>query len=388
VRLSGVANIRAGPDIMTRYAGPASCPHATIWRSSCRKRDCAYCGPRWARDWARSMRINLEHYGGDVVLVTITAPGADRLPWDDEHCSHPHGGQHGGKRGCRVQQRAAREWSETASWRYQALRRAATAYAKYHAPCAPVMLERVWEPQKRGVPHLHLVYGAGSPGELAAVAELVTKLKAIVGDYDFGYVDARGDTTKGRRVVVRGQTLKLMRGAEAARYLSAYLTGRSRYKPSIRDNLRDPAMVALLETNRVSPKLGRRKLSLPLIYMSTRLTRETRVTMRWLRKARHLYAYLRGFVDEGPEWRDAEEAAITGLVCRRAYQRRGEADDDPPDTDEVIRLAQRVDKRIEDIPTGWDRHLQKEARLAFADRLAEQVANITPAPERRLDVAA
>lgn len=322
----------------------APCPRASIWRASCKRRDCPACGPRWARDVLKVTSHNLLAYGRPVVLVSVTAPGDERLPWDETHCHHPRGGAHSGKRGCRVEQRPAREWAETAVWRFAALRRAAAAYARRNALGPVVLLERVWEPQKRGVPHVHLVLGAGTEAELDAAALFVERLKELASEYDFGFVDARGKKRKddprarGRRVVVRGVELKLIAGEQAARYLASYLAGRSRYKATIRETVADPAMAALMG--------GVRRQALPLWWLTPKLTRETLVTMRTLRRARHLWATFKGVSEEPPHWRDATDALVAALVFRRVF-RRGRADDEPdPDPGEVLRLGAAIDERV------------------------------------------
>ena len=160
-------------------AGLPECPNAQRWGaswSSCKRRSCPVCGPRWARNVATSMRVNFRAHPGAVVLVTITAPGEDRLPWDAVHCHHPRGGRCSGKRGCRVEQRAAREWSETLTWRWTKLRQAARLATIRACGEAPAILNRTWEPQKRGVPHAHLVLGAGTPAQLEAAACFVAAL--------------------------------------------------------------------------------------------------------------------------------------------------------------------------------------------------------------------
>jgi len=313
------------------------------------------------------MQTALAVAGRKVVLVSITPPGEAVLPWDEERCSHPHGGDHEGKRGCRVQQRAAREWSETAIVRLDMMRRSAAAHVRRHAPIAAKMLDRVWEPQKRGVPHWHGVFPADTPDELAAVAELVKKLKELAPEYGFGYVDARGKGRKddprsrGRRVIVRGETLKLISAEDAARYLASYLSGRSRYKPSMQETVTSPAMRALLEQG---------TLRRPLWWVSPTLTRVSMVTMRTLRRARHLWALLKGIAAEGPSWINAREAVQAALVVRQVFGRRTNR---PPPVDpaEALRLADHIDEQGHQLVTIWDglAEWEIEARHTAAFRL-------------------
>lgn len=339
------------------------------------------------------MFVNLESYDGPVVMVSITAPGTDRLPWDEAHCRHPNGGEHSGKRGCRVEVRAAAEWTETATMRYGMLRQAATRHVRTHAPVPVRLLERVWEPQKRGIPHLHLVLGVKTREELEAAGAFVAKLKEIAPDYEFGHVDARGKKgSRNERVVVRGQILKLVKPEDAARYLSAYLTGRSRHKPSIRETVADPAMSFLA---------GREKRqALPIVWLTPKLTSIKRggtgVTMRTLRRARHLWAAAFKGMCDFPKWTDIYEAIYVGATCRRAFALRGEADQGPP-LEELLESALAIaDKTMAKLdmmpktgPNSWARRYHAEQAIGeFADQLATHVAGIKRQEAPALAVAA
>jgi hypothetical protein len=270
------------------------CPNGTLWKPSCKRRACPVCGPRWARDWQRVLGVNLEALGGPVATIAITGPGADRLPWDDDYClargirdlgRH----RHSGVRGCRVQERPIREWCDTLSYRWQLLRQAARLATKREIGYAPPwLLARVWEPQKRGVPHLHLVVPYGSFAERHAADVFRKHLARLVGEYDFGHVQGR---------------LQPLEGREAARYLANYLAGRTGKKTSIRANIADP------------------NLPRSLLWLTPRLTSETMVTMRTLRRARHLWAWAAGVCDP-PKWSSFEEAVRIATVFRSIYPKR------------------------------------------------------------------
>jgi hypothetical protein len=287
------------------------------------------------------MRTGLAAYGKRVVLVTITAPGDDVLPWDEAHCRHPRGGEHSGKRGCRVEQSTAREFNATASWRLAALRRAATVYAERATGTRPRFLDRAWEAQRRGVAHWHGVYGADTPAELEAVALLVERLKASAHEYGWGFVDAKGrkrndPRARGKRVVVAGVELRLIAPEDAARYLASYLAGRSAHKASMRTAVMSPEMRSLIDGVTI------RRQSLPLWWLSPTLTKLTLVTMRTLRRARHLWAELKGVADVGPSWRDARDAITAALVLRTVFGRKANAP--PLDVAGALRLAGDVDR--------------------------------------------
>lgn len=370
-----------------RHTTSVPCPNGNVFRASCKKRTCPVCGLRWARDWTKVMFVNLGAYDGPVILVTITAPGADLLPWDEAHCAgkHSRGGEHGGKRGCRVEPRAAAEWTASATTRWGMLRQAAARVARTKAPVPVTLLERVWEPQKRGVAHLHLVLGAATAGEIEAAAIFIAKLKELAPSYSFGFVDARGKKGhRNERVVARGQILQLVAAETAARYLSAYLTGRSKKKPSIRETVVDPAMTYLTGTEK--------RHALPIVWLTPKLTRITLTTMRSLRRARHVWAYAeRKICEEPPKWaiveRDGrltlDEPIAAGAAYRRAYRRHGEATDEAAlrrVIEQAQSLADRTLAQIDMLPKSgpnWHERVRAEASLQdFGTQIAIGIAGI------------
>jgi hypothetical protein len=262
-----IAIKRDGP---TRYPLPAPvsrglvieaadrCPTPSPFNgANCRRRRCPHCGVPWVRSWQAVSRVNLEHSGHAVVLITITAPGKDLLPWG---CGKDH--EHSGDRGCKVKDDYADLWCAAAPKQLAMMRDAARqAVKRAGLPVDKLWLERVWEPQKRGVAHVHVVAGADTPLELAAAERFHAELVRLAPDYQFGD---------------RLHITKPMVGEEAARYLAGYLLGRSRKKGTIRDNLGDPRM----------PK--------SLIYVSRSLTKITGVTMRRMRVVRWYFAALSG----------------------------------------------------------------------------------------------
>lgn len=308
------------------------CPFGTMERPSCKKRACPFCGPRWARDWQRVLSQNLDSLGGPVATIAITGPGAQRLPWDEAWCAHRRPHRHSGTRGCRVMQAPLSRWCETLSYRWQLLRQAARVatqrelrerWKRAHpgerlpplSAFAPAWLvARVWEPQKRGVPHLHLVvpYGTWREREVADVFR--GHLARLVGEYDFGHVQGK---------------LAPIEGREAARYVANYLAGRSGKKSSIRDNIADP------------------RLPRSLLWLTPRLTRETLVTMRTLRRARHLWAAMDGRC-ELPRFTGWEEGVRVAAVFRRIYPRRAGPLPDELDVDSLLEWGRMTDQWEQD----------------------------------------
>jgi hypothetical protein len=96
--------------------------------------------------------VNLiDGYGGEAVLLTITAPGAEVLPWD----------------GDQVERQAARAWNLAAPKQWSAMhRRLAVVLAR--CGLKPNLLAYAWAFQKRGVLHLHLALGAQTAAEAYA----------------------------------------------------------------------------------------------------------------------------------------------------------------------------------------------------------------------------
>lgn len=277
------------------------CPNGTLERPSCKRRNCPVCGPRWARDWQRNLTVNLEHHGGPVAMIAITGPGQDRLPWDEDWCRSRGLGErhkHSGKRGCRVETKALEDWCALLQWNWQRLRQAARLACKRElehkigegnpAAVPAWVMARVWEPQKRGVPHLHLVVPYGTFDEKRSADCFRKHLARLATKYDFGAVQGK---------------LAPIEGREAARYVANYLAGRSGKKSSIRENIADPRM----------PR--------SLLWLTPRLTRETLVNMRTVRRARHLWAHLEGRCAM-PVFTTWEDGLRTSVAFRTIYPKR------------------------------------------------------------------
>lgn len=199
----------------------------------------------WLGDIKRLLLTNLLAYGDRVWMVTVTAPGADVLPWD----------------GRSVVPVAAREWNRSAARQWRELhRRAYQATRREFGPDALRTLARVWQLQARGVLHLHLVIGFGSPLEVAAARYYVACLRERTREHGFGFVDARDrDGRRGRATV--------MEPHRAAGYLSRYLGESAQLTRAI--------------------ELADRPRQ--LVWVSPALKAVSGVTMRRLRRARFLY---------------------------------------------------------------------------------------------------
>jgi len=216
------------------------------------------------------MRVNFSAYEGAVTQIAITAPGDQpyecpcgcgntipgELPWacrrrgDRPNCRHSS---------CKVDDEAADFWCATMTARWVKLREAARLACKRRG-FEPRILARVWEPQKRGVPHLHLVLGAEGRDHVAARV-FAEELHRLSPSHGFGFVDRK---------------VKPISHRDAANDLVWYLTGRTQKKSTIRDNIRHPRM------------------PLSIIWVSRTLTDVTGCTMRRLRYVRWYMAALKG----------------------------------------------------------------------------------------------
>jgi hypothetical protein len=116
----------------------------------------AKCGPCSESHRRRVARI--ASHGSDspgLFMVTLTAPGADQLPWNQEWCEHPAGHPCSGSIGCRVEDLPAAAWNGLAP-------RAWSDVVTYVRRKSGVDVQYVasWETQKRGVLHRHAIVRA------------------------------------------------------------------------------------------------------------------------------------------------------------------------------------------------------------------------------------
>ena len=272
------------------------CPDA--FSRTCKSRCCPRCGNPWAQSWGKKMEIDLSAYQGQVTLISITAPGARDhvrddgrviagvLRWD---CGRDH--DHG-KAGCKVRDADADAWCATLSKRWPKFRDSARKRATREG-FTPRLLARVWEPQRRGVPHAHLVMGAEGVDHVAA-ASYAQALHELAPAYGFGFVDRK---------------CKPISRREAARYVAGYLTGRSKKKGSIRENVSHPRM------------------PISLVWVSPVLTRETGCTMRRFRYVRWFIAWRDNRVPVAPALSGPLLVDIAHLAAR-IRRRVGRAGDD------------------------------------------------------------
>jgi hypothetical protein len=267
-------------DFDQRYLGADEqtfCPECfrSRWQGGrCKRRDCPAYAPIYLRDHAERLRRNLAAWGGKTVLVTLTAPGADLLPWDRSKCQP---GEHvcSGPRGCQVDSIAAANWNATVTKRLGNLLKAAREQARrtHRGAARVVVLAYVCEAQRRGVFHPHLVLGYLTAADRVALDTFCAYLDEKRGEYGFG---------TGSRGFDRGQPDRFG-GPEAGRYIAKYL------RPDLAKRSFVPLLVAVAGVTPRDPKTGRHKFLVRPAYVSPALTRLTRVTIGYLRFCRWLF---------------------------------------------------------------------------------------------------
>jgi hypothetical protein len=236
------------------------------------------CGVLWAGDTRKRLLANLSAYEGDVVMLTITAPGVDgvswwtrdangrwvdvpdwrahRIPWADDTQDV-------------ADSSAATAWNCTAPRRWRELHRTASRRARRRRRRLS-LLGRTYEYQSRGLLHLHLVLGFATAAEKAGAYAYLAAIEDLRERHGFGFVD------RGRKVKRRGRALEVKGTEHAARYVAKYLSPLdSAGKPTISETVKREDVPA-------NP-----------VYVSRTLTARTGVTMRSLRRVR--IAYFLGF---------------------------------------------------------------------------------------------
>jgi hypothetical protein len=233
---------------------------------TCRTRSCPGYSHLWAGDTRRKLFANLDAYPGtDVVLGTVTAPGQDVLPWDREHCSVLGEHRCSGALGCRIDRERAAAWNKEAPAKWRDLHRAAYQRCQ-RAKLKPWLLVRPWEMQHRGALHVHPVLAYGTARERHAARTYMRHLAELAPHYGFGYVDRK---------------LEVMSKRAAAAYLSAYFVTGKNEKLSLQHSV----------TTHHMPR--------SIVYVSTRLTMKSGITMRELRFRRYVWRVAPSWVQCG-----------------------------------------------------------------------------------------
>ncbi len=136
------------------------------------------------------------------------------------------------------------------------------------------MLGRVWEMQKRGALHVHVVLAYSTPKEMLAADAYVGWLSTLAPWHRMGYVDRHRSVSSARA---------------AAAYLAAYFVTGKRDKATLQESVMSEAMPH------------------SIVHVSTVLTQETGVTMRELSYRR--FAWFVGRWNGIDDWRLARALA-------------------------------------------------------------------------------
>jgi hypothetical protein len=246
-------------------SGAGSCPRPRPGGGRCNSRRCPSCGVLWAGDTRKRLLANVTAYGGPVVLVTATAPGADVLPWGDDG---------------RCEERAVWRWNCTAAARWREMHRlAAQAARRKHGKLS--LITWTWEYQRRGALHKHLVLGVATAAELAGAHTYVAELDRLRKGFSFGYVD-RGRKAPGQH---GRRALEVIQAGTAARYVAKYLAPLKAGKMTLSETVTRPDVPALV------------------VYVGRAMTARTGITMRYLRRVR--IAHFLGFDPATGETRES-----------------------------------------------------------------------------------
>jgi hypothetical protein len=213
------------------------------------------------------IRHNISELGDRHDMVTLTAPGADGLPWDRSTCRHSAAVKCSGKLGCVVESAALDRFIAGLEGNMRRLLRAAKERTRRRGYRPPRMVVTM-EPQDRGAPHFHAVAATTDREGFRCFYEQVAELAPRYGfGQRVGWDPWRGDDRKGN--------------GGAARYLSkvgAYLAKAG-------------------EGDQVAEQLRRMLKRAPnsrIVRCSPALTRCSGVTMRNLRLKRWAWAITGG----------------------------------------------------------------------------------------------
>jgi hypothetical protein len=226
-------------------------------------------------------------------MFSVTAPGKDLYPFDPRFCTHRPVVACSGALGCRVDPELARAFNQRAGGWWSELHRTASKRAKDKTGYRGRIRARVWEKQKRGLAHLHGVLSVGTPEELRWAEAYVEALTELAPRYGFGFVDGWHKISR-----------KFWPGDQAGAYLSSYFVRGAGRKAPITENVLAGDL----------PRL--------VVYVDRELTRRTGCTMRNLRNARRVWAWLAGLIPD-PGLDPWDELVAVCLLDRRPVPVRG-----------------------------------------------------------------
>jgi hypothetical protein len=213
-------------------------------------------------------------------MITLTAPGAELLPWDPSRCvvEGPH--KHSGEAGCKVHPEPMARWNVAIVQRWQSAREAALKdvsrrlrrWGMRNIDLRPI----AWwyELQARGALHVHVVLPSATRKEKTWARIFCRSLAERLSDHGFGPQMHVGKSGPARII---------------ARYLGLYMTTASH-----------KGTKGLILTARCP------EAPTTLVHVDYRLTRVTGATLQRLRRARRLWATLNRGIG-APAWADDPE---------------------------------------------------------------------------------
>lgn len=238
-----------------------------VWRHASKR--CPGYSRLWAMDAYVVIGENLGFYGGNGVLLSITAPGAETLDWDRSLCTVEGPHECSGRLGCQVDPKMAEVWNETAQERFtaaqrEAKRRADKALRRQGSKLRVSKLCTWWELQKRGVLHAHVVLPVEAAEERFWSRAYVEAWRELAPRFWFGFVDGWERISK-----------KPLRARQLGRYCAGYAFAGKEKLP--------------LEQAVQDERLPSRTFQ-----VNRELTAQTKITMRNARLNRRLHAARRG----------------------------------------------------------------------------------------------
>jgi hypothetical protein len=242
----------------------------SLWgrRAVCRRRDCESYAGVYLRDQAQKLKANLASWDYDLTIATVTAPGADVLPWDPTRCSLPPGHQHSGPNGCSVNPWQAGAYNAAVCQNLSRLTNAAQQQVRRGHRGARVYVLGYSLEEKRGVWHVHLVLGYKTAKDRAALDTFTGYCAEHVTEYGFGSIFDAGKPGH--------------YNGRSATYIAKYL------RPDSAKGTFVPLLRHCEQMAERNPETGRKPQLRP-VYVSPMLTRQTGVTMRYLRFKRWVW---------------------------------------------------------------------------------------------------
>lgn len=253
-------------------SGDDYCP--TCFRSTrfgrCKRRDCEAHAGVYLRDQAQRLKANLASWTGQLTMVTLTGPGVEQLPWDASLCREKGPHKHSGPNGCRVNPHVAGAYNAAVFSNLSKLNAAAAERVRRTPGRGRVYVLGYVGQIKRGVFHLHIALGYLTAPDRAALDVFLAAYGELHQAYGFGR-----EWDPGRPGRFSGR---------AATYIAKYLAP---------EHARDSFVPVLRHANMMNkpdPNTGKRPQIRP-VYVSPLLSKQTGVTMRFLRFKRLAWVF-------------------------------------------------------------------------------------------------